>query len=100
MRLSDLRDKKVFDESGKALGRVHEVHCDGGRVTALKTGPGGLIERLTDKSEGRRIAWESVVSVGPKRIVVACDGAAKKKPASGPRTPPRTRRPSAPRSGR
>jgi sporulation protein YlmC with PRC-barrel domain len=70
MRLSDLRDKKVVDASGKTLGRVHEVHCDGGRVTALKTGAGGLIERLTDKSKGRRIAWECVVSVGPKQIVV------------------------------
>jgi sporulation protein YlmC with PRC-barrel domain len=94
MRLTDLRDKKVVSDSGERLGRVHEVHCDGGRVTALKTGPGGLIERLTSKSKGRRIAWESVLSVGPDKIVV---GVAK---PSGSRTPPRTRRPSAPRSRR
>lgn len=93
MRLSDLRDKKAVTEDGESLGRVHEVHCDGGRVIALKTGPGSFIERLTSKSEGRRIAWESVVSVGPDRVVV--DAA-----PSGSRTRPRTRPPSGPRSRR
>ena len=100
MRLSDLRDKKIKTLDGETLGRVHEVHCDGGRVTALKAGAGSLIERLTDQSEGRRIAWECVVSVGPKQIVVALDQPKKAKPSSGSRTRPRTRRPSAPRSKR
>jgi sporulation protein YlmC with PRC-barrel domain len=84
MRLSDLRDKKLVDVDGKSLGRVHEIHCDGGRVTALKSGPGGLIERLTDKSEGRRIAWECVISVGSDRIVVSPGKA--NKPVSGSRS--------------
>ena len=35
MRLSDLRDAKVQTLDGKTLGRVHEVHCEGGRITAL-----------------------------------------------------------------
>jgi sporulation protein YlmC with PRC-barrel domain len=99
MRLSDLRDKKLVDGDGKTLGRVHEVHCNGGRVTALKCGPASLIERLTDKSEGRRIPWECVVSVGPKQIVVTLDRS-NKKSASGPRSPQRTRQPSAPQSRR
>lgn len=99
MRLSDLRDKKLVDETGKSLGRVHEVQCDGGQVTVLKAGPGGLIERLTDKSDGWQIPWESVVSVGPKQIVVALDEPRKKAP-SGSRNRQHTRRPSAPRSKR
>jgi sporulation protein YlmC with PRC-barrel domain len=94
MRLTDLRDKRIVTDSGERLGRVHEVHCEGGRVTALKCGPGSLVERLTSKSEGRRIAWESVLSVSADKIVV---GAAK---PSGSRTPRRTPRPSAPRSRR
>ena len=102
MRLSDLRDKKVVTEDGKSLGRVHEVHCDGGRVTALKIGPGSLFERLTDRSEGKRIAWECVISIGTKQIVVALDRAKKKPPSgsSGSRTPRRTPQASARRSKR
>jgi sporulation protein YlmC with PRC-barrel domain len=99
MRLSDLRDKKVVDSGGKSLGRVHEVHCDGGRVTALKSGVRGLLERLTDKSQGRHIPWECVVRVEAKQIVVALDQP-KKKTASGSRSRQRTRQPSARRSTR
>lgn len=99
MRLSDLRDKKVVSDDGKRLGRVHEVQCDGGRVTVLKTGAGGLLERLTDKSEGKRIAWECVLRVEAKQIVVAADPP-KSKPASGSRIRPRTPPPSARRSKR
>ena len=43
MRLTDLRDKprcKTLD--GETLGRVHEVHCDGGRIVALMCGAGQL----------------------------------------------------------
>ena len=60
MRLSDLRDKKVTTLDGETVGRVHEVHCDGGRVTALMCGAASLIERLTAKTHGRRIPWEYV----------------------------------------
>ena len=99
MRLSDLRDKKIRTLDGKTLGRVHEVHCDKGRITELKIGPAGYIERLTSKSEGRRIAWECVKRVEPKAIIVATDPPKRKKP-SGPRTRQRTRQPSARRSKR
>ena len=46
MRLTDLRDKKVRSLDGETLGRVHEVHCDGGKVVALMCGPGSFIGRL------------------------------------------------------
>jgi sporulation protein YlmC with PRC-barrel domain len=45
MRLSDLRDKRIETTGGKTIGRVHEVHCDKGRVVALICGAGSLIER-------------------------------------------------------
>ena len=47
MRLSDLQDKKVRTLDGETLGRVHEVHCDKGLITAMMCGPGSLLERLT-----------------------------------------------------
>ena len=47
MRLSDLTDAKVRTLDGDVLGRVHEVHCDGGRIVALTCGPGSFIENLT-----------------------------------------------------
>lgn len=71
--LTDLRDRKVFNTRGERLGRVHEVHCDGGRVTALMIGPASLIERLTAKSHGRRIAWEKIEKIEPGRIIAASE---------------------------
>ncbi len=63
MRLSDLRGTKVRSLEGETLGRVHEVHCKGGRVTALMCGPGSLIERWTARKQGRRIPWEDVLRI-------------------------------------
>jgi sporulation protein YlmC with PRC-barrel domain len=73
MRLTDLQDKKVVTLDGERFGRVHEVHCDGGRVTALMTGPGSFIERLTARRKGRRIPWDYVVRVEAKQVVVCPD---------------------------
>jgi sporulation protein YlmC with PRC-barrel domain len=70
MRLSELRDKKVKSLDGQALGRVHEVHCDGGKVVALMCGPGSFIERWTGQSEGRRVPWTSVRRIERDAIVV------------------------------
>ena len=102
MQLTDLRDKKVVTLDGERLGRVHEVHCDGGRVTALMTGPGGLIERLTAKKKGRRILWECVVRVEPKQVVVTADPPQRESPGkpSASRSRQGTRRPTARRSKR
>ena len=96
MRLSDLRDKKVKGADGKSLGRVHEVHCDKGRIVALKFGAGSLIERWTDRSEGHRIPWEKVVRVERHHVIVATD----EKKASGARSRQGTPRTSRPRSTR
>ena len=81
IRLSDLRDKNIATLDGEALGRVHEVHCDGGRVVALTCGPASFIERWTDRGEGRRIPWECVRKIERDRILVAPDP---------PKRPPKT----------
>jgi sporulation protein YlmC with PRC-barrel domain len=73
MRLSDLRNKRIRTLDGERLGRVHEVHCDHGRITAVTAGPGSFIERLTAKNNGRRIPWEFVKRVERAKIVVAAD---------------------------
>jgi sporulation protein YlmC with PRC-barrel domain len=100
MRLSDLRDKKVRSLDGETLGRVHEVHCDGGRVTALMCGTGSLIERWTARRQGRRIPWEAIRRIETDAVVVTPDPPQKKAPRTprATRNQQGTRRPSAPRS--
>jgi sporulation protein YlmC with PRC-barrel domain len=70
-RLSDLRGKKIRSLDGTALGRVHEVHADGGRVVAIMCGPGSFIERLTARTRGRRVPWEMVKRIDRDTIIVA-----------------------------
>jgi len=98
MRLSDLRDKPVKTLDGKTLGRVHEVHCENGRVTALMCGAASLIERLTSRTKGRRIRWECVRRIGQDGIIVTPDQPQRK--PSGSRTRRRTPPASARRSKR
>ena len=89
MRLSDLRDKQVKTLDGVAVGRVHEVHCDGGRVVALMCGSHSLIERLTAKTHGRRVPWDDVVRIGKDAVVIASNGSQTRpgtRPASGRRS--------------
>jgi len=100
MLLSSLRDKIVRTLDGEKLGRVHDVHCEKGRVVALMCGPGSLIERWTAKGEGRRIPWECVRKVDAKQIVVTPYPPQRGKKATAARNPRGTRRPSAPRSKR
>jgi sporulation protein YlmC with PRC-barrel domain len=69
-RLSDLRDKKVKSLDGQTLGRLHEVHCEGGKVTALMCGPASLVERWTARNSGRRIPWEAVRRIDRDAVVV------------------------------
>jgi sporulation protein YlmC with PRC-barrel domain len=94
MRLCDLRGAKVKTLDGERLGRVHEVHVEGGRVTALTCGPGSFIERLTAKSHGRRIPWECVRRLSRKEIVVAPDPPQRKPKSGASRSRQGTRRPS------
>jgi sporulation protein YlmC with PRC-barrel domain len=70
MRLSDLRDKKVRTRDGETLGRVHDVHCEGGQVAELSCGAASLIERWTGKRHGRRVAWERVRKVDADGITI------------------------------
>jgi len=99
MRLSDLRNAKIRTLDGDVLGRVHEVHCDGGRITALTCGPGSFIESLTAKKHGRRIPWEYVRKVKHREVTVTPDPT-QRSTKSGSRTPRRTRQPIARRSKR
>jgi sporulation protein YlmC with PRC-barrel domain len=98
MRLSDLRDKKIRTLDGETLGRVHEVHCEMGRITALMCGPGSIIERLTGKEKGRRIPWECVTRVDARAVTVTPDPPQRK--PSGSRSRQRTPQPSGRRSKR
>nr|NUR36618.1 hypothetical protein [Sphingomonas sp.] len=100
MLLSELRGKKVRSLDGETLGRVHEVHCDGGRVTALMCGPGSFVERLTARKEGRRIPWEFVKRVERDAVVVAADPPQRSPKSNRPRSRQGTRQPSARRSKR
>jgi sporulation protein YlmC with PRC-barrel domain len=94
MRLSELRGKKVRSLDGKTLGRVHEVHCDGGKVVAFMCGPGSEIERWTAHQEGRRVPWESVKRIERDALVVSDEEPSAARSRQG------TRRASAPRSKR
>jgi len=97
MLLTDLRDKKIRTLDGETLGRVHEVHCDKGKVTALMCGPGSFIERLTAETKGRRIPWACVRKVSGEEVVVTPDPPQR---SSGSRTRKGTRRASGRRSKR
>jgi sporulation protein YlmC with PRC-barrel domain len=100
MRLSDLRDLRIKTTEGKRLGRVHEVHCDGGKVTALICGAGSFIERLTAKQDGHRIPWECVQRVGKKEVIVDLEPSKSAKTTTASRSRQGTRRPNARRSKR
>jgi len=102
MRISELRNAWIRTLDGRKLGRVHEIHADGGRIVALTCGPGSLIERLTAKSDGRRIPWECVRRIADGEIFVTPDPPQRKpaKSSSASRNRQGTRRPSGPRSKR
>jgi sporulation protein YlmC with PRC-barrel domain len=70
MRLSELRGKKVRSLDGETLGRVHEVHCESGKVIALMCGAASLIERWTARRNGRRIDWSEVRRIDADSVVV------------------------------
>lgn len=97
MRLSDLRNAKVRTLDGRRLGRVHEVHCEGGKIAALICGAGSFVESLTARRHGRRIPWEYVCQVKHKEVVVRADPP-QRLVKSGSRSRQRTPRPSARRS--
>jgi sporulation protein YlmC with PRC-barrel domain len=74
-KLSSLLERPVVDESGRKLGRVHDVRVDSDcQVEALVIGSRGLLVRLgatRDSLPGRdAVAWADVVEVTDDRIVV------------------------------
>jgi sporulation protein YlmC with PRC-barrel domain len=85
MRLSELLNRKVVNESGQQLGRIHDIRGElaEGRlqVTGLVAGKLGILERYgigTHGSGGPRqakvhghpvIPWKRVVRVGSQVIV-------------------------------
>src|SRR5437763_4538207 len=100
MRLSDFCDVRVKTLDGEMLGRVHEVHVERGRVTALTCGAGSFIERLTAKKHGRRIPWECVRKISAKGVIVVPEPRQRKSRSASSRTRQGPRRPSATRSKR
>jgi sporulation protein YlmC with PRC-barrel domain len=79
IRLTDLRGKEVRTLDGERLGRVHEVHCERGRVTALMVGAASFIERMTAQRKGRRVPWDCVRKMDSNGIVVTPEPPRRKK---------------------
>ena len=85
MRLAELLNREVVDESGDQLGHVHDVRGElvqrHLRVTGLVCGKLGILERYGIGTHGSGgpgrqkvhghpvIPWERVVSVGAKVVV-------------------------------
>jgi sporulation protein YlmC with PRC-barrel domain len=86
MRLSALLGVRVHTESGRPVGRVHDVraklHPRSLEITGLVVGRLGLLERLgigapTAAGQLRSqniVAWSDVVSADRRRVVIR-DGA-------------------------
>jgi sporulation protein YlmC with PRC-barrel domain len=85
MRLSELLKREVVTESGRSLGKVHDLRGElsSGRlqVTGLACGPMGFLERYGVGTGGTggpshakvhgypAIPWARVVRVGPKIVI-------------------------------
>jgi sporulation protein YlmC with PRC-barrel domain len=85
MRLSELLTRQVVTESGRSLGKVHDVRGELGsgrlRVTALACGPLGFLERYGVDTGGTggpsqakvhghpAVPWARVVRVGAKIVI-------------------------------
>ena len=77
--LSSLQNREVETESGRALGRCHDLRGELSgsklRVTGLCVGPGAWLSHLGIRSHDRHsvIAWQAVVRIEGTRIVVRDD---------------------------
>ena len=81
MKVTDLLFLKVVDDHGRALGHVLDLRCqpkpetNEADVWEFVYGWGGLLERLGLKKITReRIAWQSVLRIEGKNLVVARTG--------------------------
>ncbi len=70
IRASDLQGAMVRTRSGEKLGRVRELHLRDGEVISVVVGAIGMLQRFLPTRRGKRIAWEKVVSLAAKEIVV------------------------------
>jgi sporulation protein YlmC with PRC-barrel domain len=72
--LSSLQHRKVVTESGKPLGRLHDLRGEMTSrtltVTGLVCGRRGLLEHLGIVTHSPPIPWKDVVRIEGKRIVV------------------------------
>ena len=71
IRTADLAGKPVRRENGDRLGRVFEIRLRDSQVVALICGARGLFQRLTGSNFGERVAWNQVLRVTPREIVIA-----------------------------
>jgi sporulation protein YlmC with PRC-barrel domain len=80
-RLSSLQRRAVETESGRSLGRCHdlrgELTATTLRVTGICVGPSGWLSHLGVRQRGRRhvVPWDAVVRIEGGRIVVRDDAA-------------------------
>jgi sporulation protein YlmC with PRC-barrel domain len=72
--------RKVRAEDGRLLGRVHEIHAEGGEVRYLTVGAGGWLQRLTASHRGQRIEWSAVLRIEDAALVVG-EKPARRRPA-------------------
>lgn len=63
IRISKLDALPVLDAAGAELGRLHELHAVGGRVTKLVYGSAGWFERLTGRRRTTAVPWSLVAKV-------------------------------------
>jgi sporulation protein YlmC with PRC-barrel domain len=77
--LSSLLGRQVITESGQQLGRCHDLRGELTdsrlRIIGLCVGRSGMLERLGIRGHHRHatLAWEAVVRIEGKRIVVRDD---------------------------
>jgi sporulation protein YlmC with PRC-barrel domain len=80
--LSSLLRRKVVTESGRSLGRCHdlrgELTATKLRVTGLCVGRGGLLEHLGIRGHDahRTIPWSAVIRIEGRRIIIRDDASA------------------------
>lgn len=78
---SSLQKRKVVTESGRLLGRCHDLHCEltGSklRVTGLCVGQTAWFAHLGVRSHDKHttVPWEAIVRIEGKQIVVRDDAA-------------------------
>ena len=70
MLFSELYGARVRNRDGALLGRVHAVHCEGGKITRLGVGSGALLRRLNRRARERRIAWDKVIALRDGEVIV------------------------------